>query len=320
MYAQYTTHNNQEFAYICFMSKGQAWIKAMRLRTLPLSLSGIVAGSAIALYQGFWDNKIFYLALSTTILFQILSNLANDLGDSQKGTDNENRVGPERAIQSGVISQKEMKVAIVINSILSLVSAGALIYFGAQNMPMNVVIMYVILAGLCVLAAITYTVGKKAYGYHGLGDLMVFIFFGFVSVLGVYSLYTKSFVYENILLATSIGLLSTAVLNLNNMRDYRNDADSNKQTLVVKMGPNQAKLYHAILILFAISSLAAFIALMNDPLYFIALAPCLYLLYHLRLVMQTTEPTSFDPELKKIALSTFAISVILFIIVVSLQK
>ena len=220
------------------MSKGGAWIQAMRLRTLPLSLAGIIAGSAVAYFNGFWDGLIFGLAMSTTVLFQILSNLANDLGDGVKGTDNEHRVGPERAVQSGVISPKAMKNGVILNALLSLISAGLLIYFGTKNMPAKMIWFYGAFALLCVLAAITYTVGKRAYGYMGLGDLMVLLFFGGVSVLGVYSLYAKSFLNENILLAFGFGLLSTAVLNLNNMRDFQNDHASGKITMVVRMGPN----------------------------------------------------------------------------------
>lgn len=300
------------------MSKGQAWISALRLRTLPLSLSGIIAGSAVAYYHGYWDWVIFTLSMITTILFQILSNLANDLGDGVKGTDNNERVGPERAVQSGVISQKEMKTAVIISSALSLVSAAALIYFGTQNMPFEMIWFYSALALLCVAAAITYTIGKKAYGYHGMGDIMVLIFFGGVSVLGVYSLYAKAFVPENILIAIGFGFLSTAVLNLNNMRDYVNDESSGKNTIVVKMGPNQAKFYHALLVLVALSSLGQYIYLIDQPILFLALLPGVYLLFHLRKVMQTTDPKDFDPELKKVALSTFGIAVLFFAILIYL--
>ncbi|MFK7784748.1 MAG: 1,4-dihydroxy-2-naphthoate octaprenyltransferase [Crocinitomicaceae bacterium] len=291
------------------MAKPKAWINAMRLRTLPLSLSGIIMGSAVAYYQGYWDWLIFTLAIVTTILFQIVSNLANDLGDGLKGTDNNDRVGPERMIQSGEITPKQMKFAVILTSVLSFAAAGSLIYFGAQNMPSSIAWFYVILAVLCVIAAITYTVGKRAYGYHGMGDLMVLIFFGFVSVLGVYSLYSKTFVMDMILPAITIGLLSTAVLNLNNMRDYANDARSGKNTLVVKMGPNMAKLYHALLIVIAISSLAIFISLFDQPALFAAMLPTILLLVHLRKVMATTDVKKFDPELKVVALSTFALSI-----------
>lgn len=294
------------------MSQPKAWISAMRLRTLPLSLSGIVMGSAVAYYRDFWDLSIFSLAITTTILFQIVSNLANDLGDGLKGTDNEHRIGPKRMVQSGLISPAQMKFGVILTAVLSLVSAIALIYVGAQNMPSTITWFYAILAILCILAAITYTVGKRAYGYHGLGDLMVFIFFGLVSVLGVYSLYSKEFLSEMILPASAIGLFSTSVLNLNNMRDYANDANAGKNTLVVKMGPNLAKLYHATLIIFALTLLATFIALFKEPLLFIALLPAGILLFHVRKVMQTTDAKKFDPELKVVALTTFALALFMF--------
>lgn len=302
------------------MSTTKAWINAMRLRTLPLSLSGIIMGSAVAYYNGFWDPLIFSLAMITTILFQIVSNLANDLGDGVKGTDNENRVGPDRMVQSGIISSKQMKNGVIITSVLSLIAAGALIYFGAQGMPASIRWFYAGLALVCVLAAITYTVGKKAYGYHGLGDLMVFIFFGFVSILGVYSLYSKSFLFENILLATCVGLLSAAVLNLNNMRDYQNDSKSGKNTLVVKMGPNNAKFYHALLILIALSSLGTFLIQFRNPVLFVVMIPAILLFIHLRKVMQVQNPKEFDPELKKVALSTFFFSVLLFATLIYLKS
>lgn len=294
------------------MSKTSAWLKALRLRTIPLSLSGIIAGSAIAYFNGYKDNYILAFSLLTTVLFQIVSNLANDLGDTIKGTDNNDRIGPERAVQSGIISRREMKNAVIFVSALSIISAAILIYFGTKQMPFSMILFYSILAILCVIAAITYTIGKKAYGYHGLGDLMVLFFFGGVSVLGVYSLYAKSFLTENVLLAFGIGLLSTAVLNLNNMRDYQNDEKSGKNTLVVQMGPNMAKFYHAILILLAIISLTAFINLTGEKVLLFCLIPSIVLFAHLRKVMRVSDPADFDPELKKIALTTFAITVLLF--------
>ena len=292
------------------MTKGQAWMKALRLRTLPLSLSGIILGSFIALKNDHWNGIIFSLAMLTTILFQILSNLANDLGDTLKGADNEERIGPMRAVQSGVISPSEMKKAVILTSFLSLCTALPLIYLGTKKMSSDVLWFYVILTGLCIIAAITYTVGKKAYGYSGFGDVFVFIFFGLVSVLGVYTLYAKSFDWLNLLPATAIGLFSTAVLNLNNMRDQINDQKVGKRTLVVKIGPRNAKLYHSYLIIGGIVSLAAFFYLTQNYLGFIGLVPSIILIKHLQKVMLTTNPAEFDPELKKVALSTFAIAVL----------
>ena len=292
------------------MTKGQAWMKALRLRTLPLSLSGIILGSFIAFKNEHWNGIIFTLAMLTTILFQILSNLANDLGDTLKGADNEERIGPIRAVQSGVISPSEMKKAVILTSFLSICTALPLVYLGTKNMSSDVLWLYVILTGLCIIAAITYTVGKKAYGYSGFGDVFVFIFFGLVSVLGVYTLYAKSFDWLNLLPATAIGFLSTAVLNLNNMRDQINDQKVGKRTLVVKIGPRNAKLYHSYLIIGGIVSLAAFFYLTQNYLGFIGLIPSIILIKHLQKVMLTTNPAEFDPELKKVALSTFAIAVL----------
>lgn len=292
------------------MTKKQAWVKALRLRTLPLSLSGIILGSFIAKANGYWDNLVFVFALSTTILFQIVSNLANDLGDSLKGTDNENRVGPMRSVQSGLISRQEMKIAVILTSILSFVSALILIYFGTQSMTMQLVWFYVGLALLCILAAITYTIGKKAYGYNGMGDLMVLLFFGGVSVLGVYPLFAKSITIQLIYPAITIGLLSTAVLNLNNMRDIKNDTFSNKRTLVVLMGSNAAKFYHVFLIVGAMVSLGYFIFETKTTYGFIGLIPTIVLLFHLRKVLSVKDPKEYDPELKKVALTTFAIALL----------
>ncbi|MFN5910153.1 MAG: 1,4-dihydroxy-2-naphthoate octaprenyltransferase, partial [Bacteroidota bacterium] len=292
------------------MTKAQVWLKALRLRTLPLSLSGIILGSSIALYEGFQNWTIFLLALLTTVLFQIVSNLANDLGDSQKGTDNEYRIGPMRAVQSGVISSKQMRNAVILFSVLSLVAAVILIFYGTHGMGSDAVIFYALLALACIGAAILYTVGKRAYGYYGLGDLMVFIFFGLVSVMGVYPLYTKEIKIELLLPAACIGLLSTAVLNLNNMRDRANDERSGKNTLVVMMGANLAKLYHAILILGGLTSIALYMTSIDHPYVYIGLIPGIILLLHVRKVMATRDPKEFDPELKKVALCTFGIAVL----------
>jgi len=291
----------------------QSWLKAFRLRTLPLSLSGIILGSFLAKKEGFWDGYIFVFALLTTLFFQILSNLANDLGDSQKGTDNQFRVGPMRAVQSGEISMKAMKLAVAIFTFLSLVSAAILIRISAVGMTKQVIWMYVLLAVLCVIAAITYTVGKKAYGYHGFGDLFVFVFFGLVSVLGSYTLYTKTFNPEIIFPAVTIGLLSTAVLNLNNMRDQVNDKSSNKITLVVKLGKSKAKVYHFLLVLLAIISAVFFLQELNTFRYLFLIPFCILTL-HLQKVNNIQVEKDFDSELKKVALTTFLIAILYAVI------
>lgn len=295
------------------MTKKQAWLEAFRLRTLPLSLAGIIVGSGYAYYTNHWNTSIFVFAMITTVLFQILSNLANDLGDSLKGTDNEQRVGPMRAVQSGQITKKQMKIAVTITSILSFSSAAILIKLGSKNLSTEFILFYFVLALLCILAAITYTIGKKAYGYLGLGDLMVLFFFGFVSVLGVYPLYAKSIDFILILPAFSIGLLSTAVLNLNNMRDIENDRTSNKNTLVVKIGSKNAKTYHSLLIIAAFWSQFSFVLLTEKLILLISLIPFILLFIHLKTVRNNQEPRLLDTELKKVALSTFFMAILTFI-------
>lgn len=290
--------------------KIKSWISAFRLRTLPLSLSGIILGSFIALNRGFWDWNIFAFAILTTVLFQIVSNLANDLGDTLKGADSLERIGPVRAVQSGAISVKSMKKGVLLFSILSLLSAVILVYFSAQNLSEELLVFYTILAVSCVLAAIFYTIGKKAYGYNGLGDLFVFIFFGLVSLLGVYTLYSNSFLSLNILPAISIGLLSTAVLNLNNMRDQVNDKKVGKNTLVVKLGAKTAVVYHVFLITTSLVLLSFFMFLNKGLFGLLALIPSLFLLKHIKYVLDVQDNYSkFDSELKKVALLTFFLSV-----------
>lgn len=293
------------------------WISAMRPRTIPLSMSGILVGTGIAIQEGFWDKNIFIWAMVTTVLFQLTSNLANDLGDGEKGTDNEKRIGPMRGVQSGEISVKQMRFAVLLFSVFSLISSAVLIYFGTKEMPKTMVYFYSVLAIVCVIAAITYTVGKKAYGYNGMGDIMVFLFFGVVSVLGVYSLYSKQINIDIFPAAICVGLLSSAVLNLNNMRDIENDSASNKRTLVVIMGANRAKIYHTFLVVIGVMSFAFFLLKMNQPKLFISLLPVIFLVIHLRKVASIKYAKEFDPELKKVALSTFGIS-LLFIILTAI--
>jgi len=293
------------------------WIKAFRLRTLPLSLSGIILGSFYAKKDGFWDGEIFIFSILTTLFFQIVSNLANDLGDSQKGTDNDKRIGPARAIQSGEISIKAMKIAVIIFSVISLFSASILIKISSENMTNEMILFYAILAIASVLSALLYTIGKRAYGYNGFGDIFVFVFFGLVSVMGSYTLYTKKINIETLFPAITIGLLSTAVLNLNNMRDRENDFNSGKITMVVKLGIEKAKRYHTMLILAALINLIFTIHSLGWFQFFF-LIPVGLLSFHLKRVLENEEERNFDPELKKVALTTFLIS-ILFALFSSIQ-
>lgn len=299
------------------MNRFKTWVGAMRLRTLPLSLSGIIVGSALAGWLNHWDSWIFLAAISTTVLFQILSNLANDLGDSQKGTDNEHRVGPDRAVQSGEISMLSMKRGVIVFIILSFISAAGLIYLSLPNLTNTLLIFYGILAILSVLAAMLYTLGKSAYGYSGFGDIMVFLFFGFVSVLGVFSLYGLTFEWLTVLPAITIGCWSAAVLNLNNMRDVTNDEASGKRTMVVKMGYQRAKYYHVTLLFLGFTSWLWFILVIGAVSWSflpeIALLPTFFIPVHLKYVFSAPEPRVLDSELKKLAFMTFFSALLLAI-------
>ena len=293
------------------MRKVKSWISAFRLRTLPLSLSSILMGSIIAYSHGKFTIPIAVLAITTTVFLQVLSNLANDYGDSKKGTDNINRIGPERAVQSGAISFNEMKNGIIISSILSLVSGITLIYIGLKEYNLMYLILFFVLGITAIAAAIKYTIGKKPYGYAGLGDLFVFLFFGITGVIGTYFLHTHNFDLALILPATSIGLLSTSVLNMNNMRDIQNDAENNKRTLVVKMGIRKSKTYHTGLIIGAIVSFSTFLLLKESSYtYLICLIPLPIFLLNIKKVWTFKDNRELDPELKKLALSTFMLTLL----------
>ena len=236
-----------------------------------------------------------------------------------KGTDNADRVGPKRAIQSGVISPAAMKQAIVITSILTLICSILLIYYAFKETNIGYSLFYLALGILAIASAIRYTVGNTAYGYRGFGDLFVFVFFGLVSTLGVNFLYSKQLDFDLFLPATAIGLLSVGVLNLNNMRDEASDRKSNKNTIVVKIGGAKAKKYHYFMVVSAMVLVLIFSVLSNyrldQHLFLLAYIP---LTNHLVTVYKNQEPRDLDPELKKLALSTFALSILLALCMVSL--
>ncbi|MRH99754.1 1,4-dihydroxy-2-naphthoate octaprenyltransferase [Kriegella sp. EG-1] len=296
------------------MTKIKAWLNAARLRTLPLSVSGIIVGSAIAKYHEKSDTLIFILALLTTIGFQITSNFANDYGDGVKGTDNDNRIGPKRALQSGLLTRAELKKGILISIIICIVLVSFLLYAAFGLEEPKYLILFSILGILSIWAAIKYTVGKSAYGYSGLGDLFVFLFFGLVAVLGSMFLYTKYITLLSLLPAISIGLLCTAVLNLNNLRDYETDKKSQKNTLVVLMGFENGKKYHYLLLLISFLCIGLFmVTSFNNWLVYLPLIAFVLIFVHLFKVYNIKEPVLLDPELKKLALSTFFLAILIFI-------
>lgn len=296
------------------MSKTKAWLNAARLRTLPLSFSGIIVGAALAFRENAFEITIFILALLTTLGFQVLSNFANDYGDGIKGTDNDNRVGPKRALQSGLLTESELKKGMILTIILTLFVAIVLIYvsFGLENI--GYFVLFLLLGVAAIIAAIKYTVGVNAYGYRAMGDVFVFVFFGMLSVLGSYFLFVQKLSFLVILPAITIGLLSTAVLNLNNMRDRISDSKVNKITIPVLLGEKKAKKYHAFLLVGAYSTAFLYFYITKTSWWqFFPLIAFLPLLKHYAVIMMNKNPAAIDPELKKVALSTFLFAILFFV-------
>ena len=291
------------------MTTPRIWIKAFRLRTLPLALSATILGSFLGFAEERFKWGVFIFGTLTTLFLQILSNLANDYGDARKGTDNENRLGPLRVTQTGLVSLKQMRWMISLFVMLSLASGSLLIWCGLRGGNLLGYAIFFLLGFSAIFAAIKYTIGKKPYGYMGLGDIMVFIFFGILGVAGTYFLHTQSFHLSILLPASSVGLLSVGVLNLNNLRDRENDKQSGKFTLVVRMGVPWAKVYHVILL-----GTAFFLALAYTVMHFesyiqlLLLIPVPLLVSDVKQVITNTVPVELNRELKKLAVATLLFS------------
>ena len=294
------------------MNKIHAWLHAFRLRTLPLALSSIIMASMLAAAVHSFSWSITLLASLTTLLLQILSNLSNDYGDAVSGIDNEERVGPVRAIQSGAISEDEMKQMMILFASLALISGSLLVYQGTHHLEMSYGLIFIMLGVAAITAAIKYTVGKNPYGYRGLGDFYVFMFFGIIGTLGTYFLHTNTLPFSLLFPAISVGLLSVGVLNVNNMRDIINDEQSGKRTIVVMLGSRVAKIYHLLLLGIALLSAILYVVINYTSIYnFLFLLAFVPLAFHARRVWANQEPALLDPELKILALCTLLFSVLL---------
>ena len=287
------------------------WLEAARLRTLPLSIAGIIVGNGLAFVGGNFSPLLFFFALLTTISFQVLSNFANDYGDGVKGTDNAQRLGPARVLQQGLLTREELKKGMQLCTAFSLLSALTLIWLSFDKTQLYAALLFLALGIVSIVSAIKYTVGDSAYGYYALGDLFVFIFFGGVSVLGSFYLQAQFLTLELLLPAISIGVFSTAILNLNNLRDMENDLTSNKITLPILLGLVKGKRYHYFLILVGFLSTLSYGYLMGgEYLYFLPLLMIIPFGKHLHRVSNSSGGKAFDPELKVVALSTFAFSIL----------
>ncbi|MCK4879746.1 MAG: 1,4-dihydroxy-2-naphthoate polyprenyltransferase [Bacteroidales bacterium] len=292
------------------MNTIQIWLRAFRLRTLPLAVSATTLGSLVAHAENRFRWGVFIFGTLTTVFLQILSNLANDYGDARKGTDNKHRLGPLRVTQSGMVSHRQIQWMIALFVLLSLVSGSMLIWFGLRGDHMMLYALFFLLGFSAIFAAIKYTIGKRPYGYVGFGDIMVFIYFGILGVAGTYFLHTHSLHPTILLPASSVGLFSAGVLNLNNLRDHENDAMNGKNTLVVRMGVPWAKIYHVILLLTALV-LAVIYTILHFESYYqlIFLLPVPLLISDINRVINNTVPLELNRELKRLAVATLLFSI-----------
>ena len=286
----------------------KAWIGAARLRTLPLALSTVGMGAFLAEYYDFFNGLIFALTVLTTILLQILSNLANDYGDSVNGADHQGRTGPMRAVQSGAISQAGMKKGVILFSILSLISGLGLLWVAFSD-EIQYFLIFLGLGILAIVAAIAYTAGRNPYGYAGFGDLFVFLFFGLVGVAGSFFLYGRELPAGIWLPAISCGLFSVDVLNINNIRDIESDKAAGKRSIPVRIGKKAAVFYHTMLIILGLLA-----AGLHSVLHFVEPLQWVFVLsapMFLRNVRAVKEEVHLDPWLRQLALTTL-IFVVLF--------
>jgi 1,4-dihydroxy-2-naphthoate octaprenyltransferase len=283
------------------------WVDAARPRTLPLAIGSILLGNFLAYAQGKFNLTIAVLATLTTLLLQILSNFANDLGDFSNGVDNQDRKVALRAVQTGKISQQEMKAAVILTAAFAFLSGLVLLYLGLKDASMEVWGTFLGLGVAAIAAAVAYTVGKRPYGYMGLGDISVFLFFGLIGTLGTYYLQTYTLNIAIFLPAAGCGFLSVAVLNLNNLRDIDNDIKTGKFSIPVRIGKTFGFYYQKALYLIAIACFYAYPFVagikmgINQQLLIVGVYPLIQLSRELHAGMNSEQ---IDPYLKKTALRT----------------
>ena len=306
------------------MAKFKTWIKAARPRTVLLSFSGVLLGAFLSVAASRSDifatagrsgRQVVLFAALTAILLQVLSNLANDYGDFKKGTDSAKRVGPQREMQSGSITEKEMRKAVAIVGVFCLLFGGILVFAIAQ-LTWQELAVFAALGIAAVLAALFYTLGKHPYGYRGLGDLYCFLFFGWAAVFGTFYLATKSLDFSVLLPASAMGFLSNAVLNINNMRDYENDRASGKNSLVVKLGLKKAFVYHCLLIGGAFVCLTVYLVLKHAPVYSYMFVWLFLLFFKDLKAIKKTKSEQLDPFLGRQVRNTFLLVVVYGVLVV----
>lgn len=288
----------------------QAWVSAFRLRTLPLSLSVVATGSALAAQEGHLSIPTLGLCLLTTLFLQILSNLSNDYGDTVHGADGSDRLGPTRAVQSGAISLRQMRRAMFVFALLSLASGIVLLVEASGTIGVEATSALLAIGLMCIAAAIAYTNGRHPYGYHGLGDVSVFLFFGLVGVGGCYFLHTGHLAWPIALPASAVGLLSVGVLNMNNIRDMESDRAAGKKTVPLLVGRHGAKVYQAVIVVTAVALLSAYVALFGSRTQWICSLAAVPLLSNAVGSLRHDDAAYFDSQLRLVSLSTFALSLL----------
>ncbi len=295
----------------------QIWLDAARPKTLPLALVSILTGSVLAYAAGQFSLTIAIMAFVTATLLQILSNLANDYGDAVKGTDNDKRIGPLRAIQSGAVSTAQMKQAIIFNIVLTIISGLILVFYSLSSLQS--ILTFVGLGMLAILAAVAYTMGSKPYGYVGLGDISVFLFFGLLGVSGTYFLHTGHVDTTLLLPALGCGLLAVAVLNINNMRDIDNDRTCGKRTMAVRLGQHKAKQYHFILLGGAILAFTTYLLIQEKPIWISLpfLLSVYFVAHHGKAVWQAKSPAQLAPMMPVIVKCSLITNVLFATIVIA---
>ncbi len=298
-------------------SKAKAWLSAFRLRTLPLAFSSIFLGSFVAAYQGVFHWQILLLASLTTLCLQVLSNLANDYGDSIHGADSADRTGPQRAVQAGLISAQEMKKGMIAFAALSFIF-GLLLLLVAFGANLKLLLIFLGMGVAAIIAAITYTAGVRPYGYMGLGDLSVFIFFGVVGVMGVFFLYAQQWQNELLLLAIGVGALSTGVLNVNNIRDIDSDRKAGKISIPVRIGRSKAVVYHWVLLAVGVLAPVWYMKANINHVWqwaFLLVVPLFF--KNGIAVSRYQDAKALDPYLKQLAISTFLFVILIGVCLLS---
>jgi len=277
------------------------YIQSLRLRTLPLSVAGIILGSGLAYTSGSFSWMICVLAVLTALCLQILSNLSNELGDAQKGTDTDQHGREAYGLQAGTITTRQMKRMIWLFVVLSVLSGGALIFCAFGSLLAVQSLVFYGLGLLAVIGAVTYTLGKHSYGYMGLGDFGVFLFFGLLSTMGAYYLQTQTLTWEVFWCGVAIGLPCVGVLNLNNIRDMHNDRQHGKRTFASLLGPVGARVYHSLLLVGCLAIFACF----GHYWALIILVPWAWHLYYLY-----THSEKLDAHMPLLMFTTLIVSVL----------